>query len=107
MTQIPKTQAPEISFTLESDDEGGRYLAHVAGKPEPGELTFKRRGENRILVDHVRVPHSLRGNGIATALARHLVAEARAKGFTAYPQCPFMVSQAEKNPDWADVIEPV
>ncbi|WP_417496008.1 GNAT family N-acetyltransferase [Maricaulis sp.] len=101
------TQSPGISFTLEADGERGRYLAHVEGKPDPGELTFRRTGENRILVDHVGVPQSLRGTGVGVALARHVVSEARAKGFTIYPQCPFLASQAQKNPDWADVVEPL
>ena len=101
------TQTSTITFTLESDADGGRYRAHLEGRPETGELTFKRLGENRILVDHVGVPGALRGTGVGVALARHVVAEARAKGFTVYPQCPFLASQALKNPDWADVIEPV
>tara|TARA_R110002073_G_scaffold104089_1_gene235492 strand:+ start:6957 stop:7265 length:309 start_codon:yes stop_codon:yes gene_type:complete len=101
------TQTAQISFTLETREGGGRYLAHVEGRSETGELTFKRLGEDRILVDHVGVPDALRGTGVGVALARHVVAEARAKGFTIYPQCPFLASQAGKNPDWADVIEPV
>jgi predicted GNAT family acetyltransferase len=106
MTETPKP-APAISFTLEARADRGRYIAHVEDRPETGELSFKRIGENRIRVDHVGVPDALRGTGVGVALARHVVAEARAKGFTIYPQCPFLVSQAQKNPDWADVIEPV
>lgn len=101
------TQTAQISFTLETREGGGRYLAHVDGRTETGELTFKNAGDNRILVDHVGVPNALRGTGLGVALARYVVAEARAKGFTIYPQCPFLASQAGKNPDWADVIEPV
>jgi predicted GNAT family acetyltransferase len=106
MTQTPG-QTLAITFTLEASGDRGHYRAHVEGKPDTGELSFKRIGENRIRVDHVGVPDTLRGTGVGVALARHVVAEARAKGFTIYPQCPFLVSQAQKNPDWSDVIETV
>ena len=59
----------------------------------------------RIIVDHTGVPDSLGGRGVGTALARHVVAEARAKGFTIVPLCPFLKAQAERHPDWSDVIE--
>lgn len=101
------TQPSSITFTLEDQGDRGRYLAHVEDRPETGELSFKRAGEHRIRVDHVGVPDALRGTGVGVALARHVVAEARANGFTIYPQCPFLASQALKNPDWADVIEPL
>lgn len=101
------TQDNAPQFTLEKTGQGGRYLATIAGKPDPAELTFKDLGDHRILVDHVGVPVSLRGTGLGVALARHVVERARAEGFKIRPQCPFMVSQAQKNPDWSDVVESV
>ncbi len=101
------TETPTVTFTLEDNGDRGRYLAHVEGRTETGELTFKRTSKTRILVDHVGVPDALRGTGVAVALARHVVAEARSQGFTIYPQCPFLAAQARRNPDWADVIEAV
>ena len=43
--------------------------------------------------------------GVGSALARNIVEEARAKGFTIIPLCPFLKAQADRHPDWADVIE--
>ena len=48
---------------------------------------------------------SLKGMGVGSALARHVVAQAREKGFTIVPLCPFLKAQAERHADWDDVIE--
>jgi len=45
----------------------------------------------------------LRGRGIAGALVERLVADARREGFKVVPQCPYVVAQFDRHPDWADV----
>jgi len=95
----------DISFTLEESGSKGRYVAHVAGQDDVGEMTYSRLSASRIIVDHTGVPESLKGQGVGSALARHVVAEAREKGFTIVPLCPFLKAQADRHPDWADVIE--
>ena len=95
----------DIQISLEETDNKGRYVARIAGIEAEGEMTFSRISPTRIIVDHTGVPNALRGKGIAQALALHVVAEARTKGFTIVPLCPFLKAQADKNPDWSDVIE--
>jgi predicted GNAT family acetyltransferase len=97
----------EITITHQPGEGRGRYLAHVAGKVDPGRLTYLSPEPGRIIVDHIVVPESLRGNGVAAVLARHVVTEARAHGFRIVPQCSYMISQARKHPEWSDVVEPV
>ena len=94
-----------IRFSREETGSKGRYIAHVDGQDETSEMTFSRLSANRIIVDHTGVPDSLRGLGVGAALARHVVAEAREKGFTIVPLCPFLKAQSARNPDWSDVIE--
>ncbi|OLF77852.1 acetyltransferase [Maricaulis sp. W15] len=94
-----------IRFSHEESGSKGRYVAHVEGQADSGEMTYSRLSANRIIVDHTGVPDSLRGMGVGSALAHHIVAEARAKGFTIVPLCPFLKAQADRHPDWADVIE--
>ena len=95
----------DIQITHEETGAKGRYVAHVDGETDTGEMTYSRISPSRIIVDHTGVPESLGGRGVGSALARHVVAEARAKGFTIVPLCPFLKAQAERHPDWADVIE--
>ena len=95
----------DITITLEENGSKGRYIAAVSGQDETGEMTFSRLSPSRIIVDHTGVPDSLKGKGIGSALARHVVDEARVKGFTIVPLCPFLKAQAERHPEWGDVIE--
>ena len=97
----------DIQISLEETDNKGRYVARIAGIEAEGEMTYSRISPKRIIVDHTGVPDTLRGQGIAQALALNIVAEARAKGFTIVPLCPFLKAQADKHPEWADVIEGV
>ncbi|WP_203292558.1 GNAT family N-acetyltransferase [Maricaulis parjimensis] len=97
----------DIQISLEETGSKGRYVARIAGQQAEGEMTFSRISPTRIIVDHTGVPDELRGMGIAQALALHVVAEARANGFIIVPLCPFLKTQADKHPDWADVIEGV
>lgn len=95
----------DITINLEEHGHKGRYVAHVAGFDEVGEMTFTRLNDKLIIVDHTGVPDSLAGKGVAKALAENVVAEARAKGFRIVPLCPFLRAQFERHhPEWADVM---
>lgn len=94
----------EISITLEQSGAKGRYVARVAGFDDVGEMTFSRLSDKLIIVDHTGVPDSLRGQGVGQALAAHVVADARARGFRIVPLCPFLRAQYERHPEWADVM---
>jgi len=61
-------------------------------------------GENEWAVTHVEVPPSLRGGGVASALAAGIVEYAREKGGKIAPVCPFMVAYFARHPDIKDVL---
>lgn len=91
---------PEI---VKSDETThGAYRVDVDGSDRPAELTWKARGEARI-VDHTFTPPAARGKGIAFKLVEAVVADARENGFTIVPQCPYVAAQFRKHPEWADV----
>ncbi len=91
----------EIRITREER----RYVARVAGFPEPAEMTFSRVNDELIIVDHTGVPDSLAGKGVGKALANHVIEDARARGFKIIPLCPFLAAQVKKHPEWNDVIK--
>ena len=95
----------DITITLEEEGSKGRYVARLPGSDEEAEMTFSRISPTRIIVDHTGVPEAFKGQGVGKALALNVVKEAREKGFKIVPLCPFMKAQADRNPDWADVIE--
>ena len=89
---------------IETTDETthGAYRMDVEGSDKPAELTWQARGEARI-ADHTWTPPEARGKGIALKLVEAMVADARDKGFTIVPQCPYVEAQFRQHADWADV----
>lgn len=94
----------ETTILHEPGDTKGRYVAHVEGQSEVGELTYSRASDTLIIVDHTGVPDSLRGTGVGAALAAKVVEDARSSGFKIIPLCPFFKAQAARHPDWSDVV---
>jgi len=60
--------------------------------------------ENEWAVTHVEVPPSLRGGGVASALATGIVEYARERQGKIAPVCPFMVAYFARHPDIKDVL---
>ncbi len=92
----------DFTITLEDNGSKGRYVAVVDGFE--AEMTYSRVNEHHIIVDHTGVPDELGGKGVGKALAEHVIAEARSKGFKITPLCPFLAAQYRKHPEWADTL---
>lgn len=95
---------PEISVTLEDGERHGRYVGKVAGIDAEAELVFTHRVQGLISADHTGAPDTLKGTGVAAALADFFVADARQRGFKIIPLCPYVRARYEKHPEWQDVM---
>lgn len=91
-----------MQITEEDSASGGRYVATLDGAE--AEMTFSRASPKMIIIDHTGVPDSLRGKGVGQALALHAVEAARAGGWKIIPLCPFFKAQAQRHPEWRDVV---
>lgn len=96
---------PDLTIIKEETDaRHGRYVARMAGIDAEAELTFTRRGPDRISADHTGAPEALRGTGAAGALVEAMVADARKAGFRIVPLCSYVAARYARNPDWADAF---
>ncbi|MFD1745715.1 GNAT family N-acetyltransferase [Rhizobium helianthi] len=92
-----------MDIVHEEHQSGGVYRINLpAGSAE---MTYSRSSTKLIIVDHTGVDDRLRGQGIGQALAEYAIAEARKGGWKIIPLCPFMRAQAQRHPDWQDVIQ--
>ena len=91
-----------MDITEESGPTGGRYVLKLDGAE--AEMTYSRASPELIIIDHTGVPDSLRGKGAGQALALHAVEAARAGGWKIIPLCPFFKAQAQRHPEWRDVV---
>lgn len=94
---------PDAEITITDDTTSGAYRIDVEGSDQPAELTWRARGKARI-ANHTFTPPAARGKGIALKLVKAMVADAREKGFTIVPQCPYVAAQFRKHPEWADLL---
>ena len=62
--------------------------------------------EPNLMITETLVPQKLEGQGIASRLARHVLADARERGLLILPVCPFFSAYFQKHPDQADVLHP-
>lgn len=62
--------------------------------------------EPNLMITETLVPQALEGQGIASRLARHVIADARVRGLLILPVCPFFSAYFQKHPDDADVVHP-
>ena len=96
----------DITITRSDTDSKARYVATIPGVAGEGELTLSKVSATLIIADHTGVPDSMRGLGVAAALAERLIADARAAGQRIVPLCPFLHARAQRHKaDWADVIQ--
>ncbi len=93
----------DVTVTRELEPTRGRYVGRVAGHAGEAELTFERVNPELVVADHTMTPRPLRGQGIATVLVEHMVADARREGFKIRPTCPFVVALFDHRPDWSDL----
>ena len=94
--------AATIGIRKEDSSDGGRYVAALEGSE--AEMTYTKLGPSLISIDHTFVPDTMRGKGVAQALAKNVVMDARRNGWKIIPRCSFMHAQAMRHPDWSDVF---
>jgi predicted GNAT family acetyltransferase len=92
--------APQLEITDVPDAR--RYEARLGG--ELAGWVDYGRVRNRLVAVHTEVPPEFGGRGIAKALVRRVIADARAGGYTITPRCPLFAAHFERNPNDADVL---
>ena len=83
--------------------ESHRYELTVGG--EVAVVIYNLSGQN-LMITETLVPVALEGQGIASRLAKHVIADARARNLLIIPVCPFFSAYLQKHPEHADVVHP-
>jgi predicted GNAT family acetyltransferase len=56
------------------------------------------------IMPHTEIDPEYKGKGLATILIRAALDDARARGLTVVPRCPFVRGFIEKHPDYQDLV---
>ena len=96
--------ADGLDIRFEETAEGGRYYI-VMPDGELSRLHYTRAGDRHIIADSTFVPPPYRGNGVAEAMVKRLIEDARTAGLKITPTCWFVADEfARHRPDWDDVL---
>lgn len=82
----------------------GRYEALVDGRLA-GWVEYRRMGR-RLVAVHTEVLPAFGGRGIASALVRRVIADARSAGERISPLCPLFQAHFQRHPEDQDVLVP-
>lgn len=80
------------AFYIEQD---GEWIA---------EMTYKKEGARKLVIDHTEVDESLRGRGIGEKIVEIAVKYARDKNLLIKPVCPFVKNILESSEEYEDVL---
>ncbi|MGE0230644.1 MAG: GNAT family N-acetyltransferase [Flavobacteriaceae bacterium] len=100
---MPPTPPDALPIVHEEGPSKGRYAVRLEGAE--AEMTYTRAGEKLIIIDHTHVPDAMRGKSVGQALVARAVEDARAKGMSIIPLCPFAKAQIERHKEWQDVLK--
>ena len=93
-----------MTITLSNHPEKHRYEAAIdgqlAGYCEYNLLT------NAVMFTHTEVLPAFEGQGVGSAIARHVLDEARARGAAVIPACQFIAGYIRKHREYVDLVRP-
>ena len=104
MTANPKNAGSSNDPVITDNVEARRYEARLDGQLA-GWVDYGRV-RTRLVALHTEVLSEFGGRGIASALVRRVLDDARAAGQTITPRCPFFVSHFQRHPEDADLVAP-
>lgn len=81
---------------------GGAFVMEEAGR-RIAEMTYRRLGDSRVVIDHTFVDPSLRGRGVARQLLDAAVDWARRTNTQLEATCSYVVVQFARDPSLRDV----
>jgi predicted GNAT family acetyltransferase len=89
----------EITDVLEK----GRFEARDETGALAGVLTYQVTGPI-VVYTHTKVDPAFEGRGVGGELARAAMEDARSKGRTVVPMCPFVSSWLDKHPEYESLV---
>jgi predicted GNAT family acetyltransferase len=92
-----------VTFTVTDVPGKERFEARDEAGALAGVLTYQLTG-SIVCYTHTKVEAAFEGGGAGSALARAAMDDARAKGRTVVPICPFVSGWLERHPEYEDIL---
>jgi predicted GNAT family acetyltransferase len=89
------------NIPVKDNEDERRYEAHVGDEVAVMQYYYS---EGSIVFTHTIVPETLSGQGLASHMARTVLDQARQRGLTVVPICPFVAGYITRHPEYLDLI---
>ena len=89
---------------VEHDVPGRRFVATLPGGQSAGVLSYSIPAAGRLDFEHVEVPVTLRGRGLAGRIVEAACRHAREAGARVIPTCPYVVWWFRQHPEQQDLL---
>lgn len=99
----PALGAPSEGITLADNGDAGQFEVFVAGEPA-GLAVYEQRGDVRTFTHTIILP-TFAHRGLGGILAEAALADARERGFSVVPQCPFIAAYISAHPEFLNLVE--
>ena len=74
-----------------------------SGTGDPAVISYRQCGDT-VVIEHTYVPPALRGKGIAAVITQDALLEARRLGWKIVPDCSYVETYIQRNPEFIDVL---
>lgn len=91
----------KLDMNIVHNEAAKRFETLIDG--QTGYISYKER-EDKLVYDHTIVPLQLGGHGVGSALVKHALDYARENNKKVIPQCSFVSSYIDKNPDYKNLL---
>jgi uncharacterized protein len=97
------TVPPEPQISVVDDPARSRYELRADGRLA-GHLVYEADGTRRTLI-HTEIDPAFEGHGLGSQLAAAALDDARQRGFSVVPLCPFVTAYLRQHHEELDVVE--
>ena len=91
-----------MTYDIRDNQEQSRFETTVDGHTA---FASYHRDKGRITFTHTEVPPELEGRGIAGAIVKHALDDARANNLGVVVQCAYVSSYVRRHPEYQDLLQ--